>query len=295
MLAESTESFPPIVVHSESMRVIDGNQRVEATRLRGEDAIAAVLFDGDAKACFVLAVRLNVSHGLPLTIAERKAAALRLLCDHPEWSDRSIAAISGISDKTVGSIRRSSDFGGLPAVVRIGRNGAAHRSLNAPGRRRAAELLTANPDAPLREVATAAGISLTTAKDVRSRLRRGDDPIPAGRTAKRDTQTAATNGVADGRMPPPVDGEIMMRRLSRDPSIRLNAAGRNLLRWLTVSKIDQDTLEEIVASVPAHCRTAVTELARQRSDDWRRFAQLLAESTGAQQDYDVPEAARLGC
>ena len=156
MLAESVESFPPISVHRETMSVIDGHQRLEAHRARGEGTIRAVLFEGDAKTAFVLAVRLNVAHGLPLTTAERKAAALRLLNDHPDWSDRSIAGISGISDKTVAMIRRSGTDSQLSAPVRIGRNGIAQRALNEQGRRHAAELLTADPNATLREVAGAA-------------------------------------------------------------------------------------------------------------------------------------------
>lgn len=274
MLAASTEPFPPIVVHRESMCVIDGNQRVEATRLRGENSITAVLFDGDEKLAFVLAVRLNVTHGLPLTIAERKAAAFRLLREHPDHSDRSIAAVSGISDKTVAAIRRSSGIGELPDVVRIGRQGAAHRTLNAPGRQRAAQLLTENPHAPLKEVATAAGISLTTAKDVRSRLRRGEAPVPAGRVSKRGS-------AGDSSVPDTVDCEAVMQRLSHDPALRFSESGRNLLRWLALSRVDQATVDQIVAGLPGHCRTTIAELARQRSDDWRRFAVLLAESTAA--------------
>jgi hypothetical protein len=42
-----------------------------------------VFFDGDADAGFVEAVRANISHGLPLTVADRKAAAGRILGLYP--------------------------------------------------------------------------------------------------------------------------------------------------------------------------------------------------------------------
>jgi hypothetical protein len=59
------------------MRVLDGMHRVRAAILRGDAVIAAVFFDGDADAGFVEAVRANISHGLPLTVADRKAAVAR--------------------------------------------------------------------------------------------------------------------------------------------------------------------------------------------------------------------------
>lgn len=275
LLADSAERFPPIVVHRESMSVIDGHHRVEATRMRGATTISAVLYEGDAKSAFVLAVRLNVTHGLPLTIAERKAAALRLLTDNPGWSDRAVAAVSGISDKTVAAIRRSN--GQRRPEILIGRDGSVHRTLNVQGRRRAAQLLAADPDASLREVAAVAGISLTTAKDVRSRVRRGEDPVPAGR---RRPNTVSGKAIAPiGGRTGSQDPDSAMRRLQLDPSVRYTELGRNLLRCLTLSKVDENTIQDIVTTLPGHCRALVIEVARQRSNEWRRLARELAEST----------------
>jgi hypothetical protein len=41
-------------------------------------------------------MKLNAAHGLPLSLADRKAAARRILGSYSDWSDRSIAAIAGI-------------------------------------------------------------------------------------------------------------------------------------------------------------------------------------------------------
>lgn len=41
----------------------------------------------------------NTHHGLPLTRADRKAAAQRILDIHPHWSDRAIAKVTGLSPK----------------------------------------------------------------------------------------------------------------------------------------------------------------------------------------------------
>jgi hypothetical protein len=44
--------------------------------------------------------------GLPLSLRDRKAAALRILTMEPETSDRAVAAKTGLSDNTVVTIRR---------------------------------------------------------------------------------------------------------------------------------------------------------------------------------------------
>jgi len=88
------------------MGIIDGVHRVQAAILRGQKEIDAEFVDGSSEDAFVLAVRVNVDHGLPLSLADRKAAAERILDTHPDWSDRAIAAAVGLSHKTVGAIRR---------------------------------------------------------------------------------------------------------------------------------------------------------------------------------------------
>ena len=55
-------------------------------RLLGQHEVAAVVFEGNSGEAFAEAVRCNVTHGLPLTLDERRTAALRLLRDLPDWS-----------------------------------------------------------------------------------------------------------------------------------------------------------------------------------------------------------------
>ena len=70
------------------MRVIDGTHRLRAALLRGVDVIDVLYFDGPDADAFVLAVELNHTHGLPLSRADRTAAAERIIGSHPDWSDR---------------------------------------------------------------------------------------------------------------------------------------------------------------------------------------------------------------
>ncbi|MGI5350704.1 ParB/RepB/Spo0J family partition protein [Streptomyces sp. CA-250714] len=180
-LAETDAALPPILVHRHTMRVIDGMHRLRAAELRGAETITARFFDGDENAAFVLAVKSNVAHGLPLSLADRKAAALRIVTSHPQWSDRMIADATGLAHKTVGAIRRRLDGGGSQPVARVGRDGRVRPLSSGDGRLRASELLKKSPHATSEEIGLAAGISPTTVKDVRRRLQRGEDPLPSGR------------------------------------------------------------------------------------------------------------------
>jgi hypothetical protein len=104
-LAEFDGQLPPILVQRRTMRVIDGIHRLCAARLLGRETIDVRFFDGDEDEAFVVAVRANARHGLPLTLADRTAAAIHIVRTHAEWSDRRIAGLVGISPKTVGAVR----------------------------------------------------------------------------------------------------------------------------------------------------------------------------------------------
>ncbi|MEU9072184.1 ParB/RepB/Spo0J family partition protein [Streptomyces sp. NPDC048109] len=177
ILADSDADLPPIIVHRASMRVIDGMHRLRAASLRQEIDIPVRFFEGPEEEAYILGVAENTRHGRPLSSTERTAAALRILRSHPLWSNRAISAVAGISPKTVATLR-SAD-GAIPeAGARLGRDGRVRPLDASSGRRRAGELIAANPNASLRQIAEAAGISTGTVRDVRDRLRRGEDPVP---------------------------------------------------------------------------------------------------------------------
>ncbi|NUT94140.1 MAG: hypothetical protein HOY78_19180, partial [Saccharothrix sp.] len=103
--------------------------------------------------------------GTPLGFAHRITMAEQMLRSCPELSDRSVAAATGLSTGTVAAVRVRA---GTPAAARIGRDGRVRPVSCADGREAAARYLTRHPDATLREVARAAGISVGTARDVRT-------------------------------------------------------------------------------------------------------------------------------
>jgi hypothetical protein len=281
-LAEMDGEVPPIVVHRRTMRVIDGMHRLRAAILRGQDAIAARFVDGEERELFVLAVELNSGHGLPLSQKDRIAAATRVIGSHPQWSDRMIANLTGLSGKTVAAIRGRSTEETPQLNGRIGRDGKV-RPLNVVrGRRMAGELMMQRPDASLREIARETGISVGTAQDVRKRLLQGADLAPRKQRPGQRLGGDADSG-PDTR--PPADRQrsdqaaetvaTLLRQLKQDPSLRFSEIGRKVLRLLDAHSIPAATWEEFRDSIPTHCANAVADVARDCASTWLRFAEQL--------------------
>ena len=280
-LANMEEELPPIVVHRSSMRVIDGMHRLRAALMRGSDHIQAIFFSGSEDDAFILAVRLNAAHGLPLSRADRAAAAARIIGSNPQWSDRAIASTTGLSDKTVASIRRRS-CAEIPHMNdRIGRDGRARPIDSSAGRIAAGKLITEKPDATLREIAMKAGISLGTARDVRERMRLGQDPVPdrlRPKSARSVLRMSVSSSEAEGaRRISERRSALLLENLRRDPSLRYSEVGRAILRLLAVHMIPADDWNRLIDSVPLHCASTVAQLAHSCAAAWEQFAQELDE------------------
>ena len=295
------------------MRVIDGMHRLMAASLQGRDAIDVIFFDDSEADTFLRAVQENVTHGLPLTQADRRAAAERIIASHPNMSDRAIGQVAGLAAKTVATIRKRSTDSAAQSNGRVGMDGKVRPLDWLEGRRRAAELLTQQPDASLRDVARVAGISPATALDVRKRLERGDVAAPrkpkapeglmvsgeaaeAGRAeAVRAEAVAAEAAHAEAAHPEAVAAEAaipgprpafqsspgshrptaVVEKLLRDPSLRNNERGKGVLRLLHVNAVGSEKLPEVAEAVPPHCITIIVQLARQYAEMWHDFAMEL--------------------
>lgn len=282
-LAQIDEHLPPILVRRSSMRVIDGMHRLGAAARRGDRTIRVCFFDGSEDDAFVLAVSSNTRHGLPLTMAERRAAAERILRARPEMSNRSVARIAGLAAKTVAAIRRTSGVDVPQSSARVGCDGRWRPLHPAERRRIAGQLLVEQPDASLRNIARHAGISPGTARDVRERVRRGEDPT-APRQRARDKRPGAA--VSLRRPSAPVDQSSMLRALQRDPSLLYSNEGRSVLRWLSIRAVGHADCEKIVPKIPPHCATVVARMARGSAVAWADFADALERR--AQEPASLP-------
>ncbi|MEW1656742.1 ParB N-terminal domain-containing protein [Streptomyces sp. NPDC093707] len=283
-LAQSETPFPPIIVQRSSMKVIDGIHRLHASILRGWKDIDVRFFDGGEQDAFVLAVESNVQHGLPLTLSDRTAAAERIVLTHPQWSDRAVAAATGLAAKTVAAIRRRSATEEVPQLhTRIGRDGKTRPVNSAEGRRRAGVLLKENPGTSLRKIAEKAGVSPNTVRDVRQRLQANEDPVPPRH--RRPVQNAvrkAPAAMGDGATGVPareLDAKTAIQALLRDPQLRMCTEGRLLLRLFAVH-LDRRQRQRLIDWIPSRWRRIVTELAYARSRDWYQFAKQVEASEG---------------
>ena len=302
-LAALQTPLPPIIVQRTTMRVIDGMHRIRAAELRGETTIGVKFFDGSEADAFVLAVKTNIAHGLPLTTTDRKRAAVRIIASHPHWSDRMIAAATGLAPGTVAALRRrrstdpdGSDRPDGPVATRIGQDGRVRPLDIADGRRLAGRLIAENPSLSLRQIAQAAGISPETARDVRKRLSRGDDVLPAPRQGRRKVHDAARPGFGAGAgagagataaasttasmsttmtatgQASVRDCAAVVERLKTDPALRFSETGRTLLRLLHIHMITTEEWDKIVANVPPHCGGVIAHLAGECSRIWADLA-----------------------
>ncbi len=283
-LAEVETTLPPLLVERRTMRVIDGMHRLMAASMQGRETIDVIFFDGSEADVFLHAVQQNVTHGLPLSQADRRAAAERIVASHPHLSDRAIGQVAGLGARTVATIRKRSTDGLPQSNARMGRDGKVRPLDSAQGRKRAADMLTEQPTASLRDVARAAGISPATVLDVRKRLERGDPPTPG--KAEPARSTAASGGAAGGSAAPratrtasrsaaPSDPAVMVEKLLRDPSLRNNELGKGMLRLLHVNAVGAGQLPDVASAVPPHCVAIIVELAHQYAWMWQDFAREL--------------------
>jgi ParB-like chromosome segregation protein Spo0J len=286
-LAELDAPLPPILVDRRTMQVIDGTHRLMAAALNGRPSIDAVFFDGDPQDAFLRAVEANVTHGFPLSQADRRCAADRILRTHRHLSDRAIAQITGMSAKTVATLRHEApEEEGGAAASRVGRDGRVRPVNGREGRARVAELISERPQASVRELARMAGVSPATASDVRKRLQRGEEPpkssaaepapeTTAGPTAPASTTAPAAPAARTRPAAAAADPVPVLEKLVRDPSLRHTDNGRHLLRLMQSTASAAKDLPELASALPTHCKGLVQQLAEQYAQVWAELARSL--------------------
>jgi hypothetical protein len=293
LLKETFELWSPIVVWGAECLVVDGAHRVEAARQLGRETISAVYFAGDLDGAFVESVRRNVTHGLPLTVTDRKRAAVRILGSHRDWSDRRIAAVCGLSGKTVARIR----FETLPCepdrqspgpgeIRRIGLDGKARPARRGAVQDRVRQALHETPDATLRSIARRTGSSPETVRTVRARLAAegcsssSPGPVEAAIEPPQPSQVlAATPGFPQANVsrqseePPTSAAEW-----ERDLALLTCGDEGEFARWFASNNLEDDW-QRYLGVIPISRVYKVVDEARRRSAGWAAFASLLESRT----------------
>jgi uncharacterized ParB-like nuclease family protein len=291
--AASSGELPPILVQKETLRIVDGLHRLEAAKLRGEEMIRARLINCSDEDAFILAVKSNTLHGLPLSRADRILGAKRILTWHPDWSDRAIGAAAGLGAKTVASLRCDSVSDTQQSGKRLGRDGKRRPLSSSEGRRRAAEYIAARPDASLREVARATDVSLGTAHDVRARMRRGADPVLVdvrGSLSRQVMEFPAPQPSA-GNQPPgdiprprgirrevrPATWGAVSVKLANDPSLKYSERGKDFFRWMSQHAGKMEGWRDLIDTIPAHWMKDLSVIASGIANEWHEFAEQLKD------------------
>jgi len=126
-LVENPDGWPPLIaVEDGGYRLVDGFHRFAAAQNLNRKTVPVQVLempaDGDLAA---LAFALNALHGQPLTLADRRAFAARLLRRDPASSDREVGRRAGLSQPTVAKVRTELEAGEeIEATeTRVGRGG----------------------------------------------------------------------------------------------------------------------------------------------------------------------------
>lgn len=129
-LQENPEAWPPLVVVERGGYVlVDGFHRCAASQNLGRETVRVEVrelpADGDLRA---LAFALNAAHGQPLTLADRRAEAERLLRADATISNLDVARRTALSPTTVATIREQMEAAEqIPATDhRVSRSGVAY-------------------------------------------------------------------------------------------------------------------------------------------------------------------------
>ena len=278
LLMECIDAWPPIVVWGEEMVVVDGCHRVEAARRLGRQHVEGLRFLGSPEEAFIEAIRRNVGHGLPLSVADRRRAARRVLFRNPDWSDRRIASLCGLSDKTVGRIRRVGSLG-MSVDRRVGRDGKIRPVQPGEVRDRIRQALEENPAGSLRAIAAVAGASPETVRSVRARLQMSDPGLPeADRPpAVRKPSHATTVSVLSVFAQP--DDRTARNRNEKEweADQALSACGE-FTEWFSSTNVGEDW-HNFLWTIPLGRVYEVVDEARRRAAVWTSFASLLEART----------------
>jgi ParB-like chromosome segregation protein Spo0J len=276
LLMESVDSWPPIIVWGDDLVVVDGSHRVEAARRLGRYTVMATRFLGSPEEAFIEAVRRNVNHGLPLSVSDRRRAARRVLARNPEWSDRRIASLCGLSDKTVGRLRRMATGGIVSVDRRIGRDGKARPVQSGQVRERVRQALADNPDGSLRAIAAVAGASPETVRSVRASLlvgEGGSDGAPAAKAAaNHDLSTLTVLSVLSSFEAEEPD--LPHHDWVSDLALNASDGGTRFVKWFSSTDVTEEW-HDFVWSVPLGRVYEVVDEARRRAAAWTSFASLL--------------------
>jgi hypothetical protein len=256
-LAELEGRWPPLLVWGEHPEVVlDGAHRLAAARRLGHSTVLVTRFYGTPDEAYVEAVRRNIAHGLPLSVADRMRAGQRILDRHPEWSDRRVGEVCALSAHSVARIRervkkdRPAEARVLAFDTRLGRDGRTRPAQPGLIRERVVDAIRSNPTGSLRDIASIARVSPETVRRIRK-------DVSSAELAERPEQDVSQP--ADWR---------------DEPALATRPELQAFVEWLERTDPGEG-LGDFVSSVPLSRVYQIADEARRRAARWTAFATAL--------------------
>lgn len=133
---DAWDRLPPVTVFEVDGRwlLVDGFHRHATALRRRSRTIAAEVHPGTHSDALDYATTANLSHGLPLSRAERRRVVETRLRLHPDFSDRRLSEEMGIGRELISRVRKDLVGAGLlPAsATRVGADGKTYPSAGLP-------------------------------------------------------------------------------------------------------------------------------------------------------------------
>jgi ParB-like chromosome segregation protein Spo0J len=264
-LAELDGAWEPIVVRRGSMEVLDGRHRLAAAKRLGHTTVRVRFFEGDDAEARVEAIRLNVRHGLPLSLGERTSAARELLGLYPEWSDRQLGTTCGLSPRTVARLRKPTPTEPAGECLpfkrerRVGKDGRRYPTDPTAQRDAIRRVLEEDRHASLRSVAARTGASPETVRSVRLSL-------AAEEEATAEPPVLVVPAATEERP-----------AWLEDSACSSTEEGQSFAQWFDDHHIDEAQLHALADAVPISRVYGVIDEARRRMALWDQFAQTLQQ------------------
>ncbi|MGW6058579.1 hypothetical protein [Streptomyces sp. NPDC055189] len=204
----------------------------------------------------------------PVSSARGRELACELIRENPAASLRQIARRAGISPATVADVRDRIRRGEDPLPPRQRLAVVAPGEEAAPGGEAALNSGTAARARPVAALETAPPECAGTPADAPG------EPLPHSGAMSLVRSQAAQRGVdlwpRGGKGP--VELLAIFDVLRRDPSLRHNEAGRNVLRMLDACAAVVRDRRRIVDTVPAHCKESMSRLVDGYAEVWQLLA-----------------------
>lgn len=272
-LAACCGHLPPVLVRRGDLSVVDGAHRLAAARRLGMSAVLVEWFEGTWVEALQSFLARNTSDGLAVSVDDRQRGVRRLLAGQPDWSDRRIAQICGVSPKMVARMR-SNDEGphsDSPCAKRIGRDGRARPVRAGVMRSRIAEALSRDPQASLRSIASQLGVSPETVRSVRMER---EAPQQAG---FRDAVVGAPDMSPVGCLVRQLPTEPLPPAWHQDMAFTSTRQGMSFVEWFDATDVAADCGR--ADDVPLSRVYDIADEARRRATFWSEFALTLEART----------------